>query len=150
LRRLEYGDADADRGSSLGGGSVGRAIAALASDDESPRANVARWFFESVGGNTPEQSWATRETLDEGLDTIRTLVRDWIVAGLAGQDAPAPISIDYAARLRQLPPLAAGAAVELLAKLDGAARLARTNVKPEMVGEIVRMELTRATATKSA
>ena len=44
------------------------------------RAQVARWFFESVGGKSPQDSWATRETLDEGLETIKTLVRDWIVA----------------------------------------------------------------------
>ncbi|MEO6834923.1 MAG: AAA family ATPase [Candidatus Tumulicola sp.] len=144
LGRLGYGEADAELGSSLGEGSVTRAVAALGGEEESLRAQVAGWFFESLAGGTPERSWATRETLDEGLDTIKTLVRDWIVCGSAGDGSIQPISIDYAERLRRLPPLPARKAVELLAKLNDAARLARTNVNAAMVGEIVRMALTKS------
>ena len=150
LVRLGYGEADADRGSALGGGSVSRAVATLASGEESLREQVARWFFESVDGKTPEQSWATRETLDEGLETIKMLVRDWIVGGPAGGGSTTPIAIDFAERLRELPSPSAGAAAHLLAKLDDAARLARTNVSAAMVGELVRMELSRPGLTRSA
>jgi DNA polymerase-3 subunit delta' len=147
LQRLAYDDAEAELGASLGGGSVTRAIAALGGDDESLRAQVARWFFESVAGKTPERPWATRETLDDGLETIKMLLRDWIVCttAAAGEGAVSPLSIDYADRLRRLPPLAPNDAAQLLTKLDDAARLARTNVTPGMVAEIVRMELARRT-----
>jgi DNA polymerase III delta prime subunit len=146
LRQLGYDESDADLGSALGAGSVTRAVAALETEEESLRASVARWFFESVAGKTPEHSWATRETLDEGLETVKTLVRDWIVAGHAPGEA-ALLSIDYADRLRGLPPLGTAEAVKLLTKLDVAARMARTNVSAMMVSEIVRMALT---PTKSA
>jgi DNA polymerase-3 subunit delta' len=150
LRRLGSSNEDADLGASLSAGSVTRALAALEGEEESLRAHVARWFFECVEGNVPDRSWATRETLDEGLQTIKTLARDWIVAGSGGSDATL-VSLDYLRQVRRLPPLAAPRAVELLAKLDAAARLGRTNVSAAMVGEIVRMALTRAgSLTKSA
>ena len=94
---MNYGDADAELGASLSGGSVTRALATLEGEEESLRAHVARWFFESVGGTTPQDSWATRETLDDGLETIKTLVRDWIVA--SGNDGVALVSLDHAERL---------------------------------------------------
>jgi DNA polymerase-3 subunit delta' len=142
LRRQGFGKADADLGSALGGGSVTRARAALEDEEESLRAQVARWFFESVKGNASDHPWASRETLDEGLQTIKTLVRDWVVA--AGVRSATIVSVDYEPRIRRLPPLPAPRAVELLAKLDDAARLASTNVSPAMVAEIVRMALTGA------
>ncbi len=140
LRRMHYGDADAELGASLSGGSATRAVAALEQDEESLRAAVVRWFFESVEGKSPQESWATRETLAEGLETIKTLVRDWIVAG--GGDGVALMSVDHADRLRKLKPLGRREAAALLAKLDEAQRLARTNVTPSFIGEYVRMALT--------
>lgn len=140
LGKMHYGPDDAELGASLARGSVTRAIAALEPEEESLRVAVARWFFESLEGKSPADSWATRETLDEGLETIKTLVRDWIVAG---GDNGALLSLDYGDRLRSLAALAPAAAVELLGTIDEAQRLARTNVSPTMVGEIVRMALTR-------
>jgi DNA polymerase III delta prime subunit len=140
LRRMHYGDADAELGASLASGSVTRAIAALEQEEESLRAAVVRWFFESVEGKSPQESWATRETLAEGLETIKTLVRDWIVA--AGHDGVALMAVDHADRLRKLKPLGKREAAALLAKLDEAQRLARTNVSPGLIGEYVRMALT--------
>lgn len=140
LRRLHYGDADAELGASLSGGSVTRALAALEQEEESLRAAIVRWFFDSVEGKSPQDPWATRETLAEGLETIKTLVRDWIVAG--GHDGIALMSVDHADRLRKLKPLGRREAASLLAKLDEAARLARTNVSPALIGEYVRMALT--------
>jgi DNA polymerase-3 subunit delta' len=140
LRRMHYGDADAQLGASLSAGSVTRALAALEQEEESLRAAVVRWFFESVEGKSPQEPWATRETLAEGLETIKTLVRDWIVA--RGHDGVALMSVDHTDRLRKLKPLGEREAATLLAKLDEAQRLARTNVSAALIGEYVRMALT--------
>lgn len=140
LERQSVPRGDAELAASLSGGSVGRALATLEGEEESVRAHVVRWFFESVAGRSPEDSWATRETLDEGLETVKALVRDWIVA--SGGDGVALVSIDCAERLRSLKPIDPRAAVALLGKLDDAQRLARTNVSAALVGEFVRMALT--------
>jgi DNA polymerase-3 subunit delta' len=140
LGRLHVAEGDAERGASLAGGSVQRALSALEPDEESLRGSVARWFFDSVDGRLPDGTWATRETLAEGLETVKTLVRDWIVA--TGHDGVALVSLDHAQRLRRLKPLAPREAAAMLAKLDEAQRLARTNVLPALVGEYVRMALT--------
>lgn len=139
LGRMQYGDSDAELGASLSGGSVTRAVAALGGEEESLRAHVVRWFFESLEGKSPPQTWATRETLDDGLETIKTLARDWIVA--SGHDGVALVSLDYEDRLRSLRPIDAREAVALLRKLDEAQRLAQTNVSAALVGELVRMAL---------
>jgi DNA polymerase-3 subunit delta' len=141
LSKLHYGREDVELGASLSGGSVTRALAALEGEEESLRAQVVRWFFESLAGKSPQDSWATRETLDDGLETIKTLVRDWIVS--SGHDGVALVSLDHAERLRSLKPLDRGSAVALLGKLDEAQRLARTNVSAALVGEFVRMALTK-------
>jgi DNA polymerase III subunit delta' len=141
LGRMRYGGDDAQRAASLSGGSVTRALATLEGEEESLRAQVIRWFFESHAGNAPQESWATRDTLDDGLETIKMLVRDWIVA--SGHDGVALVSLDQAERIRQLKPLDRRHAVALLGKLDEAQRLARTNVSPVLVAELVRMALTK-------
>ena len=140
LARMQFSAEEAALGSSLAGGSVTRALAVLEGEEESLRAQVVRWFFESVEGQSPQETWATRETLDDGLETVKMLVRDWIVA--SGCDGAALISLDQAERLRKLKPIEGRAAIALLAKLDEAQRLARTNVNPGMVGDLVRMALT--------
>lgn len=140
LSRLHYGREDAELGASLSGGSVTRALAALEGEEESLRGQVVRWFFESVAGKSPQDGWATRETLDEGLETVKTLVRDWIIA--TGHDGVAIVTVDHAERLRRLRPLDRRIAIALLGKLDDAQRLARTNVRPEFVADLVRMALT--------
>ncbi|HXO17844.1 MAG TPA: hypothetical protein VN909_06710 [Candidatus Dormibacteraeota bacterium] len=140
LERMNHTGRDAELAASLSGGSVTRALAALEGEEESLRAHVARWFFESVAGKSPPDAWANRETLDEGLETIKALVRDWIVA--SGNDGAALVSLDQVERLRALEPIDPRGAVALLGKLDEAQRLARTNVSPSLVGELVRMALT--------
>lgn len=131
---------DAELGAALGGGSVTQALASLEGEEESLRAQVARWFFESVGGKSPEQTWATRETLDDGLQTIKTLVRDWAV--LTQETGRGLLMRDYADDLSKLPSLDERATVSILTKIGDAQRLARTNVSPAMVSEIVRMAIT--------
>jgi hypothetical protein len=140
LGSLQYSKRDAELGASLSGGSVTRAVAALDGEEESLRAQVVRWFFASVEGKSPQDPWATRETLDEGLETIKTLVRDWIVA--SGHDGVALVLLDQGERLRRLRPIAGREAARLLTQLDEAQRLARTNVSAAMIAEFVRMALT--------
>ncbi len=47
LERMEYAPKDAELGASLSGGNVTRAVDALEGEEESLRAQVVRWFFES-------------------------------------------------------------------------------------------------------
>lgn len=152
LRRLDYSESDAESAAALAGGSVTRAIATLDDEEESVRGGVARWFFESVAGRSPEQTWASRDTLDEGLATIKTLVRDWCVLSQGGvaktKTAQVLLMPDYVEELAALPPLGAASSVEMLAKIGEAQRIARTNVSPAMVSEIVRMAITPGAATK--
>jgi DNA polymerase III delta prime subunit len=141
LLELGYDAERAELGASLAHGSVSHAIAALGSGDESLRAAVAAWFFEVVAGVTPEETWATRETLDEGLEFLKSLVRDWLALSTASQNVPLAAP-DYARTLTTLPPLDRSGAVATLVKFDEAQRLARTNVSPTMVSELIRMSLT--------
>lgn len=138
LRKLGYDERESAYGASLAGGSVTRAQAILQPEEESLRAQVVRWFFESASGRQPEEVWATRETLEEGLETIKTLVRDWIVAGTDGVTL---LSLDQEERLRALQPLTGKRAAAVLTKLDEAQRLARTNVSPTLVADLARMAL---------
>jgi DNA polymerase III subunit delta' len=150
LRRLGYGPKDAKLGSELAGGSVSRAIAVLQEEDESLRAQVARWFFESVRGRSPELTWASRETLQDGLEVVKMLVRDWIVSTGLGSGSKSDLLMrDYAKELSALGDLSAQRTSEILAKIDLAQRLARTNVSPAMAAEIVRMALAPAAVTKA-
>jgi DNA polymerase III delta prime subunit len=142
LRRKGYNEESAQLGAALSQGSVTRAIAAL-DEEESLRAGVAEWFFECVRGESPEETWATRETLDEGLEILKTLVRDWVAISSVGRDAPV-LAVDYRERLAMLPPVVPERSTAMLAKLTDAQRLARTNVSPAIVGEFVRMNITGA------
>ncbi len=141
LHGMGYDEEHAALGASLGQGSITRAVAALGDDEESLRAQVARWFFDVVGGGTPEESWANRETLEDGLEVLKSLVRDWTSRSAAG-DAGTLLAVDYQTEIGELPKLAGTDAIAMLSKLDDAQRLARTNVSPNMVSELVRMSLT--------
>ena len=143
LRRKGYDAQAAQTGAQLGQGSVTQAVAALEGEELSVRAQAARWFFEVVAGGTPVDGWATRETLDAGLEALKGLVRDWVAIGAAQS---APLFADYAEQLRALRPLSGNALRAILGRLDEAQRLARTNVSPAMVSEVVRMALTGAAA----
>lgn len=145
LRERGYDAEQASLGAALSQGSVTRALAALEEDEEQLRAQVAQWFFQVVGGATPEGTWATRETLDEGLEIVKTLVRDWIALGSAGRDARL-LALDYGNELKELRPIASQTAISALAKIAEAQRLARTNVSPALVADFVRMALTAAAA----
>ncbi len=141
LLRMNYDEAQAELGASLGQGSVTRAVASLEGEEESLRAQAAEWFFKVVAGETPQEGWASRDTLDEGLEVVKSLVRDWVALSSAGDGVPIS-AVDYSAELRELPKVPPAAAIGMIAKIDDAQRLARTNVSPTMVSEIVRMALT--------
>lgn len=139
LRRKGYDAGDAEKGAHLSQGSVTRALAALEGEQASVRALAANWFFSVAAGATPTESWATRETLDAGLETIKGLVRDWAALRYTKSE---PLSGAYAEALRSLPPLSSSALDDVLTHIAGAQRLARTNVSPAMASELVRMALT--------
>jgi DNA polymerase III delta prime subunit len=145
LRERGFADKDAKLGAALSQGSVTRALAALAEDEEQLRAQVAQWFFEVVGGATPEGTWATRETLDEGLEILKTLLRDWVALASAGKDARL-LALDYGKELKKLPQIDSQTAISAFAKITEAQRLARTNVSPALVADFVRMALTGTAA----
>lgn len=142
LRLRGFSETQAKLGARLSQGSVTRALGALEDDEEQLRAQVAGWFFRVVAGHTPEETWANRETLDEGLELIKTLVRDWLALGAA--DMPPLLAVDYTPELRRLPPLPAERGISALAKIGEAQRLARTNVNPALVSDYVRMAITSA------
>ncbi len=145
LREHGFGEERAKLGAGLSQGSATRAMDALAEEEEHLRGQVAAWFFEVVGGTTPEGTWATRETLDEGLEILKTLLRDWVALTSAGRNARI-LALDYDADLQKLPKIDSQSAIAAFAKLTEAQRLARTNVSPALVADFVRMALTGTAA----
>lgn len=141
ILRLEGVPAKEARGAArLGQGSVTRARAALAADEETLRQQVVEWFFEVVRGGSPEAAWASRETLEEALEMLKTLLRDWCALTVAGKGAPM-LAPDLAASIGRLPPLQHADALRALTRLTDAQKLSRTNVTPGIVVEMVRMHL---------
>jgi DNA polymerase-3 subunit delta' len=141
LRRKGYDPHQIELGASVGQGSATTAIAALEGEEVSTRAQAAAWFFEVVAGRNPEQSWATRETVEAGLETVKGLVRDWVVVGsVKGK----PIYPDYETQLRKLPVLNPQRFDDVLETFEEVQQLARTNVSPVMVSDLLRMALNSA------
>ncbi|HKU66936.1 MAG TPA: hypothetical protein VJP85_04075 [Candidatus Baltobacteraceae bacterium] len=136
-----FDDGNAKLGAALSQGSVTRALAALAEDEEQLRGQVAGWFFQVVEGGTPEGTWATRETLDEGLEILKTLLRDWVALTSGGKNARL-LALDYGKQLKKLPLIDSQTAIGAFGKITEAQRLARTNVSPALVADFVRMALT--------
>jgi DNA polymerase-3 subunit delta' len=145
LRRKGYEAKQSQSVAQLGQGSATCALAAIETEELSVRTQAARWFFEVVAGKTPEEGWASRETLDAGLETLKGLVRDW----LAIHADAAPLYADYERELRALPPLGSRRMAAILSRLDDAQRIAESNVNPSMVSEIARMALTSAAVRSS-
>jgi DNA polymerase-3 subunit delta' len=148
LRLHEVDDAQAKRLAALAGGNATRALEMVDAGEDSLRSIVAAWFFASVRGSVAPSQWATRETLPEGLDIVKSLSRDWIAAGTVRvSSALAP---DYAPAIAELRPLDRAAAVRLLEKLEDAHRTSQSNVTPALVADSVRMALAPMDATRSA
>lgn len=142
LRKLGHTDAkEIARASLLSQGSVDRALAALGGELREVRDAAVAWFYDVIeGGEVDDARWAVRESLEEGLDTIKTLTRDWLVARIAGKDI-APLAADEARSISKLPTAEPADLVRALASIVDAERIARTNVTPHLVAEYVRMNL---------
>ena len=128
LARRGFAEDAAERVLARARGSLPRALELLDLDAEAPHAVIARWFDEAIAGGTPAVNWATRESLDEGLLAIKTLLKDAISAPYLGESSDR--SVDLARALKAFE------------KIDDAQRLARTNVSPTMVADLVRMAIT--------
>ena len=105
---------------------------------------AVEWFFAAAqGAEADATGWATRPTLEAGLETVKTLARDWIALGL-GESVPL-LARDQRSRLETLPAREPAAFAKLLAALGDAERIARTNVSPSLVADLVRMALAPST-----
>jgi hypothetical protein len=125
----------------LGGGSTTRARAML-DGEGTMRDAVIEWFFATLEGGTPDATaWATRPTLEEGLEVVKTLVRDWLALRVGGPAMPL-LARDQAERLSRLQPREPAAIARALGALNDAERVARTNVSPALVADMAKMALT--------
>ncbi len=132
---------DAQRAAVIGQGSISRAKAYRDGGDGGTRDAAVAWFFAAAsGGETDASGWATRPTLEDGLETIKMLARDWLVLTTAGAHAPLLVP-DQTTELQALPPREPAALVKALTALGDAERIARTNVTPSLVADLARMAL---------
>jgi DNA polymerase-3 subunit delta' len=140
--RLEGADRDeAARAASIANGSLTRAKAFLDDGEGATRDAAVTWFFAAAAGGEADHSvWATRIALEDGLDTIKTLTRDWLVLQLVGPEAPM-LARDQTAAIARLPRRDPAGLARTLAAIGDAERIARTNVTPALVAGLVRMAL---------
>ncbi len=140
LTRAGVASEDAARAAAIANGSATRALAYVEGGERATRDAVVDWFFAAVNGEQGDASaWATRPTLEAGLDTVKTLARDWIALSI-GRGAPL-LARDQRERLEALPPREPASFARLLGALADADRVARTNVSPPLVADLVRMAL---------
>lgn len=140
LERRGIAREDAERAAAVANGSAARALAYLDEGEGATRDAAVEWFFAAVRGDEADASgWATRPTLEAGLETVKMLTRDWIALGLGGS-APL-LARDQRSRLEGLPQRNAPAYAKVLATISDAERIARTNVSPPLVADLVRMAL---------
>jgi len=140
LRRRGVAADEARRAAAVANGSATRAAAFLDEGEGATRDAVVAWFFAAAeGGEADASAWATRPTLEASLETVKTLARDWIALGV-GEGVPL-LAGDQRARLAALPRREPAAYVRLLGALADADRIARTNVSPPLVAELVRIAL---------
>jgi DNA polymerase-3 subunit delta' len=141
---LERNGADPDearRAATVGNGSLTRAKAFLDEGEGATRDAAVDWFFAAVDGREVDHSqWATRAALEDGLDTIKTLTRDWLVLQLAGSAVPL-LASDQTTAIERLPKRDPLVLARALAAIGDAERIARTNVTPALVAGLVRMAL---------
>ena len=140
LERHAIAGDDAQRAASIANGSATRALAYAVEGEGATRDAAIEWFFAAAqGGEADATGWATRPTLEAGLETVKTLARDWIALGLGG-GAPL-LAVDQRSRLERLPPREPAAFARILGAIGDAERIARTNVSPPLVADLVRMAL---------
>ena len=116
-------------------------MAALDGESREVRDAAIAWFYSVLeGGAVEDGRWAVRDSLEEGLETIKTLTRDWLVQRVAGKSI-APLATDEARTIAKLPKVEPAELVRVLSAIDEAERVARTNVTPHLAAEYVRMAL---------
>jgi len=124
----------------IAGGSVTRARALLEGEGSIRDAAIA-WFFATLsGGEADPNPWATRATLEEGLEVVKTLARDWLVLSLGTPGLPL-LAPDQAERLAALGRPSPAVLARTLGALGDAERIARTNVSPALVADLARMAI---------
>jgi hypothetical protein len=139
----------AARAADIAGGSVARARAVLEGEGTLRDAAVA-WFFATLeGGPADATGWATRPLLEDGLEVLKTLTRDWLALRAAGPDVPL-LARDQAERIARLPPRDPAAIARALGALGDAERIARTNVTPALVADLAKMALIAVGTTSAA
>ena len=135
---------DAARAATIANGSATRALAYLDEGEGATRDAAVEWFFAAAQGAEADASgWATRPTLEAGLETVKTLTRDWVALRL-GESVPL-LAADQRTRLEALAPREPAQYVKLLTAIGDAERIARTNVSPPLVVELVRIALAPST-----
>jgi len=140
LKRHGIEAREARKAAAIARGSAGRALQYVEDDEFDLRATVVEWYYETLRGRTADSSWATRATLEAGLETVKTLTRDWIALRTAGDAAPV-LAPDQRAALKKLPARDPQMMLRALAALGEAQKLARTNVSPALVADYARMAL---------
>jgi hypothetical protein len=144
LEREGVAPPDAQRAAKIGNGSLARAKGLLDEGEGATRDAAIAWFYAATAGDEADHSgWATRATLEDGLDTIKTLTRDWLVLRLIGTSGPL-LAPDQTAELARLPERDPLMLTRALASIGDAERIARTNVTPSLVAGLVRMALAPA------
>lgn len=129
----------------IAGGSVTRARGLLDGGEGTTRDAAVAWFFATLeGGPADATAWATRPALEEGLEVLKTLTRDWLAYIVGGADVPL-LAPDQTARIAALPARDAVAIARALGALGDAERIARTNVSPPLVADLARMALASTT-----
>jgi DNA polymerase III delta subunit-like protein len=124
----------------IAGGSVTRARTLL-DGEGSMRDAVVEWFFATLEGGTADATgWAQRPTLEEGLEVVKTLTRDWLALRVGGPDVPL-LARDQADRIGRLPQRDPVAIARALGAIGDAERVARTNVSPALVADLAKMAL---------
>jgi hypothetical protein len=129
----------------IAGGSVTRARTLL-DGEGTMRDAVVDWFFATLeGGVADATGWAQRPTLEEGLEVVKTLTRDWLALRVGGADVPL-LARDQAERIGRLPPRDPVAIARALGAIGDAERVARTNVSPALVADLAKMALVATSA----
>ena len=125
----------------IAGGSTTRARAML-DGEGTMRDAVVSWFFATLEGEgTDASGWATRPTLEEGLEVVKTLTRDWLALRVVGGADVPLLARDQAERIARLPQRDPVAIARALGALGDAERIARTNVSPALVADLAKMAL---------
>ena len=140
LQRGGTSEADAVRAAGVAQGSATRALAYLDAGEGGTRDAAIAYFYAAVRGAGADGTWATRPTLEDGVATIKMLARDWLALAVAGGDAPLLIA-DQRDELARLPVADPATLVRALAAIGEAEKIARTNVSPALVIDLVRMAL---------